>query len=85
MAENHDMANKAARLRGLVDELASYVETSLARATGPAAAPGGVSVTGEAAVVSAAAFRRFDCGDYTCHGHFTCSSFGCGSQFKLAD
>lgn len=29
--------------------------------------------------------RRFDCGDYTCHGHFTCSSFGCGSGFKLAD
>jgi len=29
--------------------------------------------------------RRFDCGDYTCHGHFTCSSFGCGAGFKLAD
>lgn len=41
------------------------------------------SIEGEAAV--SALRRRFDCGDYTCHGHFTCSSFGCGSNFKLAD
>lgn len=29
--------------------------------------------------------RKFDCGNYTCHGSFTCSTFSCGSNFKLAD
>lgn len=29
--------------------------------------------------------RKFDCGSYTCHGTFTCSTFSCGSGFKLAD
>lgn len=41
------------------------------------------SMVGEAAGLMARA--RFDCGDYTCHGHFTCSSFGCSDNFKIAD
>jgi len=69
MSNDATMTDKILRLRALADELSAHIERSM-----------------EGAVSAVAATRkRFDCGDYTCHGHFTCSSFGCGSNFKLAD
>jgi hypothetical protein len=66
---------KLATLKRLAEEIANCISPQLKDS---------LSETGEGAAL-AAAKRRFDCGSYTCHGHFTCSNFGCTSQFKLAD
>jgi hypothetical protein len=69
------IADKLESLKRLSDEIAAGLTSQVSA---------DLSQTGEQPT-AALPRRRFDCGSYTCHGHFTCSNFGCGPGFALAD